>query len=294
MLINSIELSSLGVRLYDRVITSNQITTTQDWLDGDIQPTYIRQQDKFKNMTLKFLVMSADEDEAYKRISRLTSMLKKASIRFDDLDLVFDVRMSGQNATDRLKNGNFIVSYNLTCDYAKGEREIYTTNANMTNSFKLTVLYYQNSTTLIASDTITVRASSFNGVDDSLEKIGIDVNKYHPEHYNYGVATNLTNMELNYVNLQNLKALIINYSPIAYNIQVDYYLNDGTGYYNEILSATATFTYPQLQKTTSIGQIVDMKTYKPDGYKATISYDKGLTVDELLSVGTIAVFYDKI
>ena len=294
MLINSIELSSLGVRLYDRVITSNQITTTQDWLDGDIQPTYIRQQDKFKNMTLKFLVMSADEDEAYKRISRLTSMLKKASIRFDDLDLVFDVRMSGQNATDRLKNGNFIVSYNLTCDYAKGEREIYTTNANMTNSFKLTVLYYQNSTTLIASDTITVRASSFNGVDDSLEKIGIDVNKYHPEHYNYGVATNLTNMELNYVNLQNLKALIINYSPIVYNIKVDYYLNDGTGYYNEILSATATFTYPQLQKTTSIGQIVDMKTYKPDGYKATISYDKGLTVDELLSVGTIAVFYDKI
>ena len=43
MLINSIELSSLGVKLYDRVITSNQVQTTQDWLDGDIQPTNIRQ-----------------------------------------------------------------------------------------------------------------------------------------------------------------------------------------------------------------------------------------------------------
>ena len=78
MLINGIELSSLGVKLYDRVITSNQVQTTQDWLDGDIQPTNIRQQDKFKKMTLKFLVLSADEDEAYMRISRLTAMLKKA------------------------------------------------------------------------------------------------------------------------------------------------------------------------------------------------------------------------
>jgi hypothetical protein len=43
MLIHGIELSSLGVKLYDRVITSNQVQTTQAWLDGDIQPTDIRQ-----------------------------------------------------------------------------------------------------------------------------------------------------------------------------------------------------------------------------------------------------------
>ena len=62
----------------------------------------------------------------------------------------------------RLKNGNFIVSYNLTSGYAKGQREIYTTNANMTNAFNLTVAYYQNTNTLIATDTITIRASAFN------------------------------------------------------------------------------------------------------------------------------------
>ena len=294
MLINGIELSSLGVKLYDRVITSNQVDTIQDWIDGDIQPTHIRQQDKFKNMTLKFLVLSANEDEAYMRISRLTSMLKKASIKFDDLNLLFDVSLTGANQPERLKNGNFIVSYSFTCDYAKGEREIYTTNANMTNSFKLTVLYYQNSTTLLATDSITIRASSFNGISDTLDSIGINVDKYLPEYYNHGVATNLGGIELNYVNLQNLKALIINYEPISYNITVDYYLNDGSNYYNEILTRTVSFTYPQLSSATSIGQIIDAKSYKPDGYKATIAYDGLLTVDDLLKASPISVFYDKI
>ena len=294
MLINGIDLSSLGVKLYDRVITSNQVQTTQDWLDGDIQPTHIRQQDKFKNMTLKFLVLSANEDDAYMRISRLTAMLRKASIQFDDLNLTFDVSLTGTNQPERLKNGNFIVSYSFTCDYAKGDREIYTTNANMTNSFKLTVLYYQNSNTLLATDSVTIRASSFNGVNDTLDSIGIDVDKYLPEYYNHGVATNLGNMELNYVNLQNLKALIINYEPISYNITVDYYLNDGTGYYNEILSRTVSFTYPQLSSATSIGQIIDAKSYKPDGYKAKIAYDGSLTINDLLLASPISVFYDKI
>ena len=294
MLINGIDLNALGVRLYDRIITSNKVDTSQEWLDGDIQPTYIRQQDRFKNMTLKFLVLSADEDEAYIRISKLTAMLKKASVQFDDLKLIFNITMTGTNTPERLKNGNFIVSYNFTCDYAKGDREIYTTNANMTNSFKLTVLYYQNSTTLLATDSITIRASSFNGIDDTLESIGIDVDKYLMEYYNHGVATNLGNMELSYINLQNLKALIINYEPISYNLTIDYYLNDGSGYYNEILSRAVSFTYPQISQAVSIGQIVDAKSYKPDGYKAKIAYDGGLTVNELLLASPISVFYDKI
>ena len=56
MLINGVQLSSLGATLYDRVLTSNDIETTQEWLDGDITPTFIRQQDTFKNITLKFLI----------------------------------------------------------------------------------------------------------------------------------------------------------------------------------------------------------------------------------------------
>ena len=55
MLINGINLSSLGASLHDRVFSSNKVKTTQRWVDGSIEPTVIRQQDSFKNITLQFL-----------------------------------------------------------------------------------------------------------------------------------------------------------------------------------------------------------------------------------------------
>ena len=36
MLINGVELKNLGIELYDRVLYSNEINTTQEWLDGDV------------------------------------------------------------------------------------------------------------------------------------------------------------------------------------------------------------------------------------------------------------------
>lgn len=119
MLINGVDLSVLGIQLYDRILESNSVDTSQEWLEGDIQPTFIRQQDKFKNIQLKFLVLKDNEAEAFLVMSKLTSMLKKASIIFDDIDLVFDVTMRGPASQSRLKNGNFIQTFNLRSDYAK-------------------------------------------------------------------------------------------------------------------------------------------------------------------------------
>jgi hypothetical protein len=246
MLINGIELSKLGVQLFDRVLYSNSIDTAQEWLDGDIQPTFIRQQDRFKTIELQFLVLSADEEEAFRRISRLTAMLKKATVKFDDLGLMFDVSITNVGEPTRLKNGNFVVPYTLSSGYAKGEREIYTTNANMTNSFKLTVAYYKNSTTLLSSETVVIRASAFDKENLGLGDLGIDVNKHQPEYHNAGVATNLNGLDLTYENLQSLKVLIINYVPISYNLAVSYYLDDGRGFYNEILQQEISFTQASL------------------------------------------------
>ena len=294
MLINGIDLSSLGIQLYNRVLNSNKVDTMEDWLDGDIQPTAIRQQDRFKTIQLEFLVLSADEEEAFMRISHLTQMLKKATLQFDDLSLLFDVSLQGASKPNRLKNGNFVVSYTLTSDYAKGSREVYTTNANMTNSFKLTVVYYQNNSTLLATESITIRASSFEETGNTLQSIGVDVNKYLPNYYNPGVATNLGNMELTYENLQSLNALIINYAPVSYNITVAYFIDDNTGYYNELLNNIISFTYPKLQNIKSISQLVEVKTYKPEGYRATVEYNGGLTVEELLKASPINVYFQKL
>ena len=96
MLINGIDLSSLGIKLYDRVIKSNDVSTKEDWLDGDIQPTSIRQQDGFKSINLAFLILGQDENDAFLKMSKLTQLVKKATIKFDDLDYYFDVSMTGK------------------------------------------------------------------------------------------------------------------------------------------------------------------------------------------------------
>jgi hypothetical protein len=221
-------------------------------------------------------------------------MLRKATIQFDDLKLLFDVALVGAAEPERLKNGNFVVKYNLTSDYAKGEREIYTTDANLTNSFKLNVLYYQNSTTLITSESITIRASAFDGDNDTLKKAGIDVDKYLPQYYNHGIATNLNGLEITYENLLNLGTLIINYTPIDYKITVKYFLDDGKNYYNQVLEEMITFNYPQLKNIQTIGQLIKPQTYKPEGHIAKIDYDGDITIDALLTASPISVFYDKI
>ena len=163
MLINGVDLSSLGVQLYDRIITSNDIDTTQDWLDGDVQPTYIRQQDKFKNIKLKFLITETDENAAFMVMSRLAMLLRKATIKFDDLDLLFDVTLKGKTRQERLKNGNFILTVPLLSDYAKGATEVYTTDARATNNFTLSILYYMDGSTLLGTEKVLVKASQFTG-----------------------------------------------------------------------------------------------------------------------------------
>ena len=294
MLINNIDISSLDIQLYDRVITSNDITTHEEWLDGDIQPTFIRQQDGFKTINLTFLILCQEEEEAFLKISRLTQMLKKATIQFEDINLTFDVSLQGAAEPERLKNGSFTVAYELSSSYGRGNREIYTTNANLTNSFKLTVLYYQNNSTLLATDSITIRASSFTGDEDSLNSIGVDLDKYLPKYYMNGVATNLNGLELTYENLRTLNTLIINYAPIRYNLDIHYFMGDSQGYYNELFEEPIQFTYPQLQSISSIGELIDIRKYKPDGYKAKVQYNGALTVEELLLASPIYVYYSQI
>ena len=294
MLINGINLNSLGIKLYDRVIYSNQVNTVEDWLEGDIQPTEIRQQDNFKRINLSFLILGVDEDDSFLKISKLTQLVRNCQVQFDDLDYVFSMKMTGQAEPERLKNGNFIVRYEFTSDYAKGDREIYTTNANLTNSFKLTVLYYKNQTQLLATDIVTIRAANFEEFGNTISSIGIEADKYKPNYYNTGVATNIGNQELTYENLQQLRTLIINYTPIVFNSQVQYFISNDGNFYEEIVSQNFTFTQSQIENIQSLGQLINVKIYQPEGYKARIGFSEEITVENILAKTPIPVYYTRI
>ena len=271
MLINGVDLSALGVELYDRILTSNEVKTTQEWLEGDIQPTFIRQQEKFKSMTLKFLVLEHSEDAAFRTMSKLTAMLKRATILFDDISLLFDVSMDGEARQERLKNGAFVLTFNLLSDYGKGQTEIYTTDETATSYFNLRILYYQDGNNLIRSETKLIRSSDFTG-EDTLDSLGIEVDKYKPDYYNGGKVTNLGSMLLTYENLYNLQTLIINYAPTSYTKEVNYYLNQD-GIYVPTTSVVVNYTKAQVDAARNIGDLVDLTFGKPNGYKASTNFN---------------------
>lgn len=293
MLINGVELSSLGVQLYDRVISSNKVNTTSQWLEGDIQPTFIRQQDKFKTIQLKFLVTEKDEDKAFIVMSKLTSMLRKASIIFDDIDLIFDVNMRGSSKQDRLKNGNFILTVKLESDYAKGATEVYTTDTVATDYFKLKILYYQDGNYLISSDEQIIRASDFNEFVNTFESLGINLNKYKPDYYNAGTVSNF-NKILNYANLKDTQTLIVNYSPVVYSKAIEYFLKDDDGMLVPTEETTFTFTKKQVDEARNLGELINLSTNKPDGYSARTNFVGDFTFENLLSFSPLQVYFEKI
>ena len=295
MLINNIDLSSLGVQLYDRILTSNEVETTQDWLEGDIQPTFIRQQDKFKSMRLKFLVTETNEENAFMVMSKLAMMLKKATIVFDDINLLFDVVMDGKTSQERLKNGNFILTVNLLSNYAKGQTEIYTTDARATDYFYLNVVYYTKGNILVGTKKVLIKASQFNGTSDTFESLGINLNEFRPDYYNDGDVTNFIGKELTYDNLYNLQTLIINYTPITFSKEVEYFLEDESGStYSPITSAIVTFTKEHVDNALSLGQIINLTLHKPNGYRATTNFNLDFTFDNLMSFSPLQVYYTKI
>lgn len=298
MLINGVDLSVLGIQLYDRILESNSVDTSQEWLEGDIQPTFIRQQDKFKNIQLKFLVLKDNEAEAFLVMSKLTSMLKKASIIFDDIDLIFDVTMRGPATQSRLKNGNFILTFNLRSDYAKGATEVYTTDSVATDYFKLKVLYYKEGNILLVSDEVMIKASQFNE-NTTFASLGINIDKYKPDYFQGGAVTNFNNKELTFVNLKDIGTLIINYAPILYQKEVVFYRQaEEDGEYTWIEDGTLVFTKSQIDEATSLGDLIDFTSIKPNGYRVLTDFNSGLfipfTFEGVISLNRLTIRYELI
>ena len=226
-------------------------------------------------------------------MSKLTSMLKKATVVFDDIDLLFDVTITGPTQQKRLKNGNFILTVDLISDYAKGQTEVYTTNQKATNYFKLRILYYQNGNVLISTDEVVIRSSDFDLVN-TYESLGINLNKYKPDYYNGGQVTNFGGRELTYENLYALQTLIINYSPVVYTKGVEYFVKGDDETLNSVQNTTITFTKAQVDAARNLGELIDFNAYKPDGYYASTNFTGDFTFDNLLSFTPLQIYFEKI
>lgn len=122
--INGKTIESFKGKLLDREVSSNEVITINDWLDGAINPTFIRQQEKFKDIKVKVLIEGADENDAYLQFSRLTAELKYGTLKFNDMALSFAVQINGLVSPKRLKPNVFEVEYSLKSGYGMGQEQV--------------------------------------------------------------------------------------------------------------------------------------------------------------------------
>ena len=121
--INNVANTAFKAKLLDRQINSNEVITIDDWLDGAIQPTFIRQQEKFKEITMVVLIEGSNEEDAYKMFSKLTRELSYGELKFDDMSLTFKVMINGAVSPNRLKPNVFEVSYQLKSSYGMAQEQ---------------------------------------------------------------------------------------------------------------------------------------------------------------------------
>lgn len=124
MLINGKDLDNFNCSMIDRKITPTEVITYNEWLDGAIQPTFIRQQDGFKLIEVTLLMRAESELDAQYLISDLTKESKKCEINFDeDMDeLFYDCVLAATPQVERLKNATFKIIMTFQSGYACGKR----------------------------------------------------------------------------------------------------------------------------------------------------------------------------
>lgn len=209
MKINNIELSAFSAELLDRQISTANIDSITDWLDNAVEGTVLSQNYDFKSISLVFLVSEKSEDAAYKKISALTEALKKAELKFDDIDLVFPCVLQGNTIPERVQNSVFKVTYLLKNDWAVGDQVSLSFDIEPAAAKKIKVTYIRSwADTLryylscfeekeiyntIAEETVYIDTNKINEAAVAASNwvtfflnLGIDINKYKEDNTTNG------------------------------------------------------------------------------------------------------------
>ena len=204
MKINGKNITDYSAKLIDRVCSTQNIESVTDWLDSSVEGILLRQDYEFKTMKLSFLVTENDEDAAYKQISRLTEEIKKCSIKFDDINLIFPCVLKGAGLPNRVQNGVFKVDYILLNDWGIGDAVNLSFDIQAPNAKEIKIKYIENwaatakgysqcydnseiyrtiaeETVYVDKDKVAEVAASALTWNDFFLALGVDINKYKPQ-----------------------------------------------------------------------------------------------------------------
>jgi hypothetical protein len=180
MLINGISIDKYDAEMLDRTITPNEVVTVNDWLEGASSPTFIRQQDSFKTITVVLLVDAGDEESALMDVSNLIRISKgQVIIKFDeDISAFTYPAVLESNSVERMKPGVHQLTLTYKSGYAIG-KEVAVTAPKDESQFVInykgtaeTPVIVELTTTTAAINTIT-----FTFVDGEFTIKELDANQ---------------------------------------------------------------------------------------------------------------------
>lgn len=121
MLINNKSIDTWECLLLHRNISPITVVSYNDWLDGAIEPTFIRQQDSFKQVAVTLLLDGESEQDCQEQLSSLTREIKKCTVAFDeDLEFTYNCVLDSIE-TERIVKSKFNVKIVWRCGYAAGK-----------------------------------------------------------------------------------------------------------------------------------------------------------------------------
>lgn len=227
MKINGIDISSYKAKLLDRVIFTNNIDSTIDWMDQATEGILLNQTRDWRDINLTLLIKETNEDIAYRTISTLTEALKECSLRFDDIDLDFPCILNGSFEPERLQNGTFKITYQLKNNVALDSNGATSVEFGITvrDGRRINLKYIRSwlgtmegyyvcfdadeITQDVGSDTIYVDTSNVDAIINKATSweqlflaLGADLNKFKSENeLNGKIQTDLTYTKANAKNL---------------------------------------------------------------------------------------------
>lgn len=120
-----IDIGDYGAYLIDRTITPNEIITVSNWLEGAASPTYVRQQDSFKTITMTLIVQGNSEEIVNYNISQIVNAFREEKeLEFEDMpNYKFPATLEGMPDIERLKPCVMKVTLTFKGNYMKAKNE---------------------------------------------------------------------------------------------------------------------------------------------------------------------------
>lgn len=137
-----VNIGDYNAYLIDRTITPNEIITVSNWLEGAASPTYIRQQDSFKTITLTLIVEGNSEQDMNYNISNVINAFRKEKVlEFEDMqDFIFPAALDGMPSLERLKPCVTKVELRFKGNYMRTKEEkVVEPDLLQSNTFSFTV-----------------------------------------------------------------------------------------------------------------------------------------------------------